>query len=347
MVEPSTELAPVPELTPTRVFTTDEIDLIKKSICKGASDLELRMFLALAARSGLDPFSRQIYSIERREKDRDGNWRTVRQTQTSIDGLRLIAQRTGEYEGQTPPEWCARQGTNAWRDVWNLESTPVAARIGVWRKGFREPCVGVAHFDEYAQRDRSGNLTAMWQRMGVTMIAKCAEALALRKAFAQEMSGLYTADEMAQAIPADEAGDVVTDGAITVQGRAGPPIERDENPAPPAGDNPTAFSGDDPREQVDPETGEITTAQIRADVYQTAAAPAAPQATGRADITREKISAEQAVELRELIVASKTSPTTFLGKAAVQKIDDLPLIKFEPAKKWLQARLPNPPSRIT
>jgi phage recombination protein Bet len=147
------------------------------------------MFLAACQRTRLDPWLRQIYL--------QGRWDNRAQTmkwgiQASIDGLRIVAQRSGEYEGQTKVEWF--DGT-AWTDVWLSDKTPLVARVGVWRTRFREPLFAVAHWSEYAV---TGSGDFMWRKMPALMLGKVAEALALRKAFPQDLSGIYTPDEMAQ-----------------------------------------------------------------------------------------------------------------------------------------------------
>lgn len=163
-------------------------------------------FISHCRRTGLDPIARQIYAIER-----GGKWGI----QVSIDGFRLIAERSRQYAGQAPIQWTADGVT--WVDVWLSDQAPAAARATVLRHDFEQPMVAVARFSSYVQmideydgpynnRTKTGRKVPgdMWARMPEVMIAKVAEALALRKAFPQEMSGLYTEDELDHTIVAAE-----------------------------------------------------------------------------------------------------------------------------------------------
>jgi len=156
-------------------FKEEQIELIKKQIAPNANNNELKLFLYQAQRTGLDPLTRQIYCIHR------GGKMTI---QTSIDGFRVIAERSGEYAGQDEP-------------IYTEENNKlISCKITVYkfRGDVRYPAsVGVAYLSEYAQT------TPIWNKMPRVMLAKVAEALALRKAFPQDLSGLYTGDEIADA----------------------------------------------------------------------------------------------------------------------------------------------------
>ncbi|HWS65724.1 MAG TPA: phage recombination protein Bet [Steroidobacteraceae bacterium] len=191
-------------------FNAEQIQLIKDQVAVGATDSELKLFLYQCRRTGLDPLARQIYFVPRwvNVRDEKGKWTRKRKMtiQTSIDGFRLIAERTGKYAGQLGPYWCGLDGV--WREVWLDAEPPAAARVAILRPDFREPLWAVALWNAYVQKTDKG-ITKQWLQMGPLMIGKCAEALALRRGFPQELSGLYTDDEMAQASASDESAEPV------------------------------------------------------------------------------------------------------------------------------------------
>ncbi len=158
----STELALPNQLDDAKV------DLIKRTIAKGASNDELELFIHICNRTQLDPFMKQIYLVPRWDKNVGRN---VYQVQASIDAARLTAQRSHEYAGQTPIYWCGEDGI--WTEVWLKKTHPVAAKVGVYRAGFSEPLWAVANWDTYAQLDKNGNLKDFWKRGGPLMLGKC------------------------------------------------------------------------------------------------------------------------------------------------------------------------------
>ena len=168
-------------------FTTEQIDLIKQTVAAGTSDLELALFLEVAKSSGLNPFQRQIYAVMRWDAKARKEKMVI---QTGIDGYRLIAARSGTHMGTTDPEF----------GPVNKEGFPEFARVVVRRlvQGHVAEFPATARWSEYVQMGKEGP-TAMWKRMPHTMLGKCAEALALRKAFPAELSGVYSDVEMAQA----------------------------------------------------------------------------------------------------------------------------------------------------
>lgn len=199
------EVAPaLPSNTPGPL-SAGEIETIKNTLGKGLTDDELKVFIRQVNRTGLDPFARQVYAIKRKQWDSDSNgYKEKLSIETSIDGFRLIAQRTGKYAGQVGPFWCGDNGK--WVDVWVMDVPPKAAKVGVLRHGFTDTLWAVAKFSSYSQKKQDGNLTAIWKKQPEVQIAKCAEAQALRRAFPQELSGLYTTDEMST-----ETGPINTD----------------------------------------------------------------------------------------------------------------------------------------
>ncbi len=191
-----------------------QIATLRQMGLEKAGNGDLAVFMHVSQRTGLDPFAKQIYMIGRWSKD--GTKYTI---QTGIDGFRLIARRASDRLGETleyeDTEWADSSGN--WHNVWLKGTAPAAARVVVRRHGKRFPAVAL--YREYVQtfKDKAtGELVpnSMWTGRPAGQLEKCAEALALRKAFPQDLSGIYADEEMGQADrPERRESDVSTPAA--------------------------------------------------------------------------------------------------------------------------------------
>lgn len=178
-------------------WTQKQVAALKAlGVSNNVTQADLAIFFAQSERAGLDPFSKQIYMIGRRQKIGNTDKYEIKQTiQVSIDGLRVIAHRAAQQRHEvfsmSDTLWADKNGV--WHDVWLSPEPPSAAKVSVKRGGGVFSAVAI--FREYAPVYK-GKLSGMWLSKPALMIAKCAEALALRKAFPADMSGIYTKDEM-------------------------------------------------------------------------------------------------------------------------------------------------------
>lgn len=166
----------------TLEFTPEQRKMIRDSFLSGASDQEAEVLMELARLRRLNPITRQIHFVQRWDGQKKA---MVWASQVGIDGFRAIAERTGLYDGQDEAEY-----------EYDAKGGLKLARVRVYRRDWSRPAVGVAHFGEYAQRTKEGALTKMWADKPHVMLSKCAEALAFRKAFPEDTSGLYAPEEM-------------------------------------------------------------------------------------------------------------------------------------------------------
>lgn len=169
-------------------FSTDQLQLLKNTICRGSTDEEFQLFAHACRKTGLDPFMKQIYAVKRYDS---GLKKEVMSIQVGIDGLRAIADKSGNYApGKETMYSYDKDGKLLSATAYVKKRT----KDGTWHD-----VSATAFYNEYVAKTRDGSPTHMWASKEHIMLSKCAESLALRKAFPYELSGVYTHEEMSQA----------------------------------------------------------------------------------------------------------------------------------------------------
>ena len=179
---------------PKAPWTDKQVALITRTVAKGATMDELHLFLYTANKVKLDPLAKQIHFTKYQTKD--GPQMAVI---TGIDGYRAIAERSGTYAGNDDPKFDGGKAYEPGKEP----NQPSSATVTVKRivAGIVVDFTSTARWKEYYPGDKKG---FMWKKMPYLMLSKVAEALALRKAFPNDLSGIKTTDEMEKfSVPVD------------------------------------------------------------------------------------------------------------------------------------------------
>lgn len=193
-----------------RDYSPQQMALIQRTVAKDTTGDEFDLFMEVCRRVGLDPFRKQIHCVIHNKDKKDKRQLTII---TGIDGFRAVAARCGDYRPDDE---------EAVYEIDPEEISPlnpkgiVKATVRAHKRdqsGEWWPVIGTARWDEFAPiKDewaeneqgkwaRSGKreLTGLWPTKPFGMIAKCAEAQALRKGWPEDLSGVYAPEEMARA----------------------------------------------------------------------------------------------------------------------------------------------------
>lgn len=179
------------ELTKEDIKTLEQAGVIPK----GTPASQVDLFGRQCAEYKLSPFKRQIHLVKRKQKNGE-SWTDIYSAQTGIDGFRAIAERTGRYAGSD--DYTFDEGLNQYQMIESKRLKPKTATAIVHKllpNGQVMPIKATVRWEEYFPGDKQG---FMWNKMPFLMLGKCAEALALRKSFPEDLGGLYIFEEMAQ-----------------------------------------------------------------------------------------------------------------------------------------------------
>jgi len=184
------------EIAPQDAFgkmSKSQIELVKRTVAKGASDDELRLFIQVCKGANLNPFLKQVFLVPRWDS-REG--REVRAIQVSIDGFRAIAEESGGYAGNEDAVFIGEEKVEytANKEA-KVVTAPLEAKVTVYKlvEGQRYPFTATARWTEYYPGVKMG---FQWHIRPYLMLGKCAEALALRKGFPKQLSGMYIPEEL-------------------------------------------------------------------------------------------------------------------------------------------------------
>jgi phage recombination protein Bet len=184
-----------------RDLTPAQLTMVRETMAKDCNDREFNLFMAVCQRTGLDPIKRQISCMVHNKDKPDKRQLTII---VQIDGLRVIAKRSGDYRPmETAPLY---EFDERVKDEATNPLGLVRVEVRAWKRYGDEwfPVVGEAYWSEFAplkdewqNNQKTGRkvLSGKWGDMPRLMLAKCAEAQALRRGWPDDMSGLYAEEE--------------------------------------------------------------------------------------------------------------------------------------------------------